>query len=259
MQDPSHKILTVLLMASLLAVAAHMTGASYTVKNMNVTMTLNTNTSAQVTELLQIAISNESVNQYSTNRAAFNLTLSKWQQLIGPLLVEHIINPNSSVYNFKFLPGPVISQNGQHSANIIFTYNVSNVTFVTQVAPRAYQYRFNPRVFNFNHGISGVVLGPNTTLSIIIPQGGVITSVYPIPDLPQSAFTYQYKNVTKISWLSGEPLSTFNLVFTIRQSLSDEVETFFAILYKKLGFLTYVIIAAAVLLAILYIYRKAVR
>jgi hypothetical protein len=249
-------ILAFLITVSLIFISP-LAGASYTVKNLNVTITLNTNTSAQVTEVLSMSISNESVSQYSTNRAALNLTLSGWQQLIGPLLVEHVINPNSSIYDFKFLPGPVITQNGQHNANIILAYDVKNVTFVSQIAPREFQYRFNPRVFNFEHGVSGEVLNPNATLNIVMPQGGTIVSVYPIPDLPVFAFAHQYANVTQLSWLYGEPLSKFTLVFDIQQSIPAEVEGFFTAVYQKLGIFTYVLIAVAIIALILYIYRKA--
>jgi hypothetical protein len=178
--------------------------------------------------------------------------------LIGPLLVEHVINPNSSIYDFKFLPGPVINQNGQHNANIILAYGVKNVTFVNQIAPREFQYRFNPKVFNFAHGVSGEVLTPNSTLNIVMPQGGAIVSVYPIPDLPVFAFAQQYKNITALSWLYGEPLSKFTLVFDIKQSIPSEVEGFFSMLYRELGIFTYIIIAAAIILSILYIYRRAI-
>jgi len=259
LRDIRYKIPTLLLIVAVLAVMSHTVMASYTVQNANATVTLSTNTSAKVVELLHVQISNVSVNQYSTNREALNLTLSEWQQLIGPILVEHIISSSSSVYNFKFFPGPVYNQNGQHYANITFTYAVHNVTSVTEIAPREYQYIFNPKVFNFNHGVSGEVLGQNTTLTIILPPGGAITSVYPIPDYPSSAFVYEYRNVTQISWAYAEPLSTFSLVFNIRQSLSQEVESFFSSIYNKLGLYVYLIIAAAVLLSLLYIYRKAVR
>ena len=251
-------IIIAIFIVSSLIFASQITNASYTVKNLNVTMTLNKNTSASVTEVLSMSISNESVSQYSTNRAALNLTLSEWQQLIGPLLVEHIISPNSSIYDFEFLPGPVVNQNGQHNANIILAYDVKNVTFVSQIAPRQFQYRFNPKVFNFEHGVSGEVLNPNASLNIILPQGSSIVSVYPIPDLPVFAFTHQYANVTEISWLYGEPLSKFTLVFDIQQSIPAEVEGFFSAVYKKLGIATYILIALGIILLILYIYRKAV-
>jgi hypothetical protein len=254
-----YRLIMALIATTIFASIAPFSNASYTVRNINVTIMLNTNTSAQVTEVLQLTISNASVSQYSTNRAALNLTLSEWQQLIGPELVEHVISPNSSIYDFKFLPGPVQTVNGNHEANIILAYSVKNVTFVNLIAPRQFQYRFNPKVFNFEHGISGEVLDTNTTLTMIIPQGGTIISTYPIPDLPPYAFTSQYANVTRVSWLYGEPLSTFTLVFKINQSLSSEVEGFFSGLYRKLGFYTFVIISAAIILSILYIYRKAIK
>ena len=99
---------------------------------------------------------------------------------------------------------------------------------MNETAPRVFLYRFNPRVFNFEHGVSGEVLNQNTTLTIIMPQGGMIKSAYPIPDLPVYAFTNQYKNITKVSWLYGEPLSKFTLVFIIKQSIQAEVAEFFS-------------------------------
>ena len=73
-------------------------------------------------------MSNGSVSQYLTNRVALNLTLSDWQAIIGPLLVQHIINPSTSVHNFKLLPGSVIACNGISTAYILMSYTVSNVT-----------------------------------------------------------------------------------------------------------------------------------
>jgi hypothetical protein len=73
------------------------------------------------------------------------------------------------------------------------------------------------------------------------------------------AFVNQYKNVTTVSWLNGEPLTKFTLVFIIKQSIESEVSIFFATLYKDLGIFTYIIIALAVLLSIFYIYIRASR
>lgn len=254
-----YALLAALSLLVLIAASAPLARASYTVKNLNVTLILNQNTSAQVTEVLQIEISNESVSQYTTNRAALNLTLSNWQSLIGPELIQHIINPNSSVYNFKFFPGPVSKRYGQSYANMTLIYYVKNVTFVNETAPRMFQYRFNPKVFNFQHGVSGEVLSSNTTLTMIIPQAGVITTVYPIPDLPPDVFATNYKNVTRISWVFGEPLSKFTLIYVVKQSIPAEVEGFFSAIYKALGIFTYVIIIVVVLLLILYVYNRASR
>ncbi len=65
----------------MLSFLAFTASASYTVQNLNVTMALKTNTSAQVSEVLKVLVSNASVSQYSTNRLALNLTLSNWQTL----------------------------------------------------------------------------------------------------------------------------------------------------------------------------------
>ncbi len=245
------------LLAGLLAVAAlPVSGASYTVTHLNVTLVLDINTSAQVTELLTVEMSNSSVSQYLTNRVALNLTLSDWQELVGPLLVQHIINPSTSVHNFKLLPGSVMSSNGINTAYILVGYTVSNVTSVNQTAPRTFVYDFNPDVFNFEHGASGQVLIPNTTLTIVMPKGAVIKSAYPLPDYPPSAFTSGYKNTTTIAWLYSEPLSKFNLTFVIMESIQTEVTSFFVGIYNALGAFTYVIIAIVVLLVLLYTYLR---
>lgn len=234
--------------------------ASYTVRNLNVTITLEPNTSAQVTEVLSVLISNASASQYSTDRLALNLTLSDWQQEIGPMLEQHILNPNSSAYNFKFLPGPITHNvQGQSIALMILSYDVKNVTFVNQTAPRQFTYRFNPKVFNFEHGVSGEILSSNTTLTMVIPPGAVISSAYPLPDLPVYAFTNNYANVTSVSWLYGEPLSKFSFIFVVHQGIQAEVEDFFNGIYTTLGLFTYLIIAAAVLLFIMYVYIRATK
>lgn len=235
------------------------TNASYIVTHMNVTVNLNENMSAQVAEILTVGISNNSVSQYSTNRVALNLTLSDWQSLIGPSLVEHIINPGGGIYNFNFLPGPVIKSGNQSTAYILLSYTVNNVTTVNQTAPRTFVYAFVPKVFNFEHGASGEVLSSNTTLTINLPRGAVIKSIYPLPDYPPSAFTTNYANTTSVSWLFGEPLSKFTLTFVITEGIQAEVTNFFAGVYKALGAFTFVVIAAVILIFILYTYLRTGR
>lgn len=233
--------------------------ASYTVTHLNVTINLNKNTSAQVAEVLTVRMSNSSVAQYSINRVALNPTLSDWQSIIGPSLVEHVINSGGSIYNFKFLPGPAIANGNQSIAYILLSYTVDNVTTVNQTAPRTFVYSFAPKVFNFEHAASGEVLNPDTTLTINLPGSAVLKSVYPLPDYPPSGFTTNYAGIASFSWMYGEPLSTFTLTFTITEGVQAEVANFFVEVYKTLGVLTYVIIAAVILGFILYTYLKAGR
>ncbi len=232
--------------------------AGFTIIGLNTTVTLNPNTSASVTDILRVSVSNDSISQYSQDRLALNLTLSQWQNLVGPALVEHIINPTGSVYHFNFLPGPLLDVgSGGKIAYLYLTYYVSNVTHVNQTAPRVFNYSFDGTVFNFEHAASGEVLGQNTTLTIILPSNSRIVSVYPPPDSPASGFLSGYRNVTQLSWYSNEPLSKFTLVYDVQQSLQGEVVSFFGQVYSALGGFVYLIIAAAIAIFIFYTYKRA--
>lgn len=234
-----------------------LSSASYNITHIKVSVFLLPNTSAHINETVQVAISNQSVNQYQTSRLALNLTLSQWQTLVGPQLTEHIINPRGSIYNFVLLPGPVVQSGLTYRSDIILSYDVNNVTTVNQTSPRVFIYTFKSNVFNFQHGASGQVLGTNVTLNISIPNGALIKSVYPIPDAPPYGITNNFANVTSISWFSGEPLSKFTLIFQVNQSLRQEVGAFFSKVYQILGIYAYLIIAAVILLFVLYVYYRA--
>ncbi len=246
-------------LASLVVIALVVAEAwpSYNVTQLNVTVYLNSSTTAHVTELLTVMVSNESYVQYNTSRLARNLTLSEWQVLIGPLLTQHLLNPRTGISSFSFIPSPITPHYGYGIADMLLTYNVQNVTFINQTGPRTFLYRFNPAVFNFNPSASGQILMPNTNLTIVLPRGAVIDKVSPIPDSPASAFSHGYVNVTSFSWFRQEPLSKFALSFTIIESPQQEVADFFGSIYAALGPLTYVIIAVVVILFILYTYFRS--
>ena len=245
-------ILAILIAAALV----HVSHASYTIAGIRVNVTLNSNTTASVNESFEVIVSPQSVNQYLTSREALNLTLSRWQQIIGPQLERNIINPTASSYNFRLLPGPIVQQYGQNISYVVLQYIVKNVTVLNQTAPRIFEYKFDPSVFNFANGVNGQFLPANTTLTITIPQGAQIRSIYPLPDLPPYAFANGYRNVTTVSWNSGEPLSKFTLEFVIKQSIGDEVTSFFSAAYNAAGAYTYLIIAVVILAIIIYVYMK---
>jgi hypothetical protein len=230
--------------------------ASYTILSINTTVTLNQNTSAYVNEVLKVAVSNISASQYLTNRLALNLSLSNWQVLIGPELTEHILNPKGMIYGLKFLPGPLVPTNNGKVAYLQMSYYVSNVTTMNVIGPRAYQYSFNRNVFNFEAAKSGIVLGPNTTLNIVLPKNSQIISVYPLPDYPALSFAQNYRNVTELSWYQNEPLSAFTLVYVVHESLQDEVLNFFLKIYNLLGIYTYIIIILLIVAFLIYMYFK---
>ncbi|MCL5429897.1 MAG: hypothetical protein M1504_00280 [Candidatus Marsarchaeota archaeon] len=248
--------LAILLLIALLP-NAH---ANYSLMGINTTMVLNTNTSAQVTDILELSVSNASVSQYSADRLSFNLTINQWQSIIGKDLIEHIVNPKGTIYNIRFLPGPLTDSLNGKVAYLVLMYSVSNVLTVNQTGPRTFLYTFNKNVFNFVNAQSGEVLGDNTTLTIVLPQGASVNSTYPPPDLPLNfGSTYTSSsaiNTTKLVWNTDEPLSKFALTFTVDESRESEVLTFFDGMYGYFGNYIYVIIGAAIVLFILYEYLR---
>lgn len=231
--------------------------ATITVASLNTRVLLNTNTSAQVTEVIQLSISNQSVSQYTADRLALNFTLANWQNLIGPSIVEHIINPKGAIVDLKFLPGPVNnSQNGK-IADLLLSYLVTNVTAFNQTAPRTLLYQFNNNVFNFQHAESGQVLGENTTLTIVLPLDSKLVSVYPLPDYPILDFSQGFSNATQLSWSADEPLSKFSLDYTVQQSLGQEVIGFFDGLYRHYGVAIIIFVILVIALFIAYAYFRA--
>lgn len=251
-------VLAVVLVAFVM-LALHSASASYTILNMNTTVTFNNNTTAHVNEVINVYVSNSSYQQYENDRLALNLSLSEWQSIIGGTLVQHIINPVSGVYGFEFLPGPLVQNGNGYIGQLLMSYNVKNATFVNNTAPRVFIYTFNDNVFNFEHAASGVVLPNDSTLTMILPYGAQISYVYPVPDYPISDFGGSYSNVTKVSWNRGEPLSSFKFKFKMTESLQEEVGGFFGSITEGLGIFTYVIIGIIIIFFVLYTYFKASR
>ncbi|MEM3841314.1 MAG: hypothetical protein QXN59_01295 [Candidatus Micrarchaeaceae archaeon] len=244
-----------LALAALFGVAgiAH---ASYTVQNVNTTVTLYPNNSAHVVQVVQFIVSNQSANQYTTARVALNLTVSAWESLIGSDQVDYdLINPHSGVRGLALLPGPLTVNGNHYVADIILNYYVDNVTSYREIAPRTFYYSFNPDVLNFQSSQSGVNLPSDARFNIVLPQGSKIISVYPVPDYPP-VINYTSRNISMISWYSGEPLSKFQLNFEMTESRTAEVIGFLKKVYAELGLLTYVILGGLILGFIVYTYYK---
>jgi hypothetical protein len=246
------------MLALLALLLLHTAAASYRVTDINTTVVLNSNnTTAQVNEVINVYVSNNSYSQYNKNRVALNLTLSDWQSIIGPDLVQYIDNPEYGLYGFKFFPGPLIKQPENYTAGLLMSYYVKNVTSVKNIAPRVFLYTFNPSVLNFEHAASGEVLPNDTTFTVVLPKNARIDSVYPTPDYPPSLVLNGYANVTKVSWNDGEPLANFKLTYQTEQSLQNEVGSFFSDIYHELGVFTYVLAILMIVAFLVYVYMRA--
>ncbi len=233
--------------------------AYYNVTFLNTTVILNgSNTDAKVIETISLFVSNSSLQQYSTSRAAYNLTLSDWQNIIkSQLPTEHILSPQGSVSDFTLLPSAVVVQSASGgTAYIIYSYVVSNVTSVNETAPRKFRYVFNDSVFNFEHTASGQQLFQGSRLNIVLPPGAVVDTVYPLPDYPSPNLLGSYSNQSLLSWYAQEPLSKFSFSYTITQSLQSEVLDYFKGVYDSYRPFIYLIIVILIGIIVAYIYLK---
>jgi len=221
------------------------------------TVYLSNSTTAHVVEQINLYVSNSSVAQYQQYRTAISQTLSGWQSALGTsLLVQHILNPKSSISNFTLLPGPISQSGNGGIAQLTMDYYANNVTSVVSVSPRRFLYTFNASAFNFQHTASGQALFPNSKLQITIPSGAqaLQSSIYPLPDYP----TGNYANVTQFSWYQSEPLNKFSFSYVITKSLQQEVVQFFTGVYNSNRIIIYLVVIAVLAAALLYTYFKII-
>ncbi len=234
-----------------------LSSAYMNVTYLNTTIILNNDTSAHVIEIVSLSISNSSIQQYNHDRDAINLTISDWQKALDTnILVEHILNPVSSVSKFTFLPGPIMYNGNGDIANLEMNYYVSNITTANQIAPRKIEYQFDNKVFNFIHAASGQALPENARLNIILPQGAEIVSLYPLPDYPQLSFIGNYSGTHYLSWYSGEPLAKFSLSYILTQSMQEEVAGFFNNIIFNYTAYIYLALIIIVIIGIAYLLVK---
>jgi hypothetical protein len=225
------------------------------------TVTLGNSTTVHVAETISVYVSNSSVAQYNQDRQAVNLTLSGWEQALGStLLMQHILNPKASISNFTFLPGPLqVLGNSGGTAILTMSYYANNVTNVTNIAPRKFEYAFNSTALNFEHTASGQALYPNSKFTIVVPDDAAVTSVYPAPDTPQPSAAGNYGNATTFSWSSGEPLQKFTFVYVITETPQQEVMQDFEYVYGNYAAQLWSLAAIAVIAIVVYVYAKVFR
>jgi hypothetical protein len=167
---------------------------------------------------------------------------------------------DKSYYNFYFFPEALISYGNFGIARIRISYTIDNATMITQVGPRLFKYVVNPKIFKFEIGKSGPVLSDNTSLNIFLPQNAIVEEVIPLPDnqIPLNKnFTATY-----FVWNSGEPLSSFTLIFYIKQGMISEISDFVKSVHETLLKNLSLIVKSflvLIILAIIYFYFKKIK
>jgi hypothetical protein len=252
------RIISALFSAIMLCFLCGNAFAYINVTYLNTTVVLNTSSTARVIETLTINMSNSSVGQYLSDREAINLTLNQWASVLHTnLLIQHVFNPASSITNFTLLPGPLLYSNSKEAqASLTISYISHNISTITNVGPRKFDYTFDSSALNFQHSAGGESLPLNARFNIIIPAGTSLVSVYPAPDFPPPNFLGTYTNVTQYSWYEGEPLSKFSFSYLVAQSPQAEVVSYFDSVYSDYTQQIYLLIIIFASVAVVYLYVK---
>ena len=225
---------------------------------LNTTVVLNTSTSARVIETLTINMSNSSVGEYLQDRQAINLTINDWATVLHTnLLIQHVFNPSSSIARFTLLPGPLLYSNGRNAeASLTISYIAYNITSVTNVGPRKFDYTFDSSALNFEHSAGGAIPSSKRKVQHNNTTGHRAYLNISSPDFPPPNFLGTYNNVTTFSWYEAEPLSKFSFSYLVTQSLQDEVVTYFNSIYSGYTQQIYLFIIILASVIAVYIYVK---
>ncbi|MCX6775615.1 MAG: hypothetical protein NT130_02085 [Candidatus Micrarchaeota archaeon] len=229
--------------------------------SLSVTVKINTNGSAHVTERVRLTIDPSSVDIYNRSMYSRNLTIMDWQQITNSkLLRQHIFSP-VSVSNMKVVPENLnnYSFSTASAAVIKLDYELEKFVPINQTGPRTVLYAFNKSSFSFEHSPSGQILPQDTELTIIIPPDSIVTSISPDPDEPSITRDYlgQVMRVSNFTWRGTIPLMDFELTFTREEPIGVEVSRFFEdIEMNALSFILStpgIILTLLVLIAVVYI------
>lgn len=250
--------LCILFVLVLLALAVR---ADFHDLSLSVTVKINTNGSAHVTERVRLAIDPSSVDIYNQSMYSRNLTIMDWQQITSSkLLRQHIFSP-VSVSNIKVVPENLNSYSfsATSAAVIRLDYELEKFVPINQTGPRTLLYTFNRSSFSFEHSPSGQILPQDTELTIIIPPDSIVTSISPDPDEPSITRDYlgQVMRVSNFTWRGTIPLMDFELTFTREEPIGVEVSRFFEdIEMNALSFILStpgIILTLLVLIAVAYL------
>jgi hypothetical protein len=206
-------------------------GASFYDLSLSVTVKVNTNGSAHVTENVLLSLDPTSEGLYNQSIYSSELTIMDWQQITqSQYLRQHIIS-SSAARNLRITPKdtqPYI-YGSRSGADIELDYDIDNIVMINQTGPRTLQYTFNSSLLSFQPSPSGQVLPRNNNLTIILPPDSLVTAISPDPTQPtiQRDYAGRVSGVSSFTWRGTVPLMEFQLVFTREQSMDVEVMNFF--------------------------------
>jgi hypothetical protein len=215
--------------------------ASFTINSIDIRVYVQEDGSASVTEEFSIYIQGkESIDLYEDSLTTLDRNnIQSWiYKLQLPDLVYHIGGQYVDVDNFVILPEPVqkIYEDGYTRISITYdileskninadgSLNNRGLFILENIKPRTTRYILNKNAFlNLNQN-GDLILPQNTKLNFLIPEGAIVTNLYPLTDTLRESHPPFYTSA--ISWTKPIlPKLTFE--FEIERTLESEIIDFF--------------------------------
>jgi len=214
--------------------------ASFTVTALDVTVDVNEDGSADITEDLYLLITTDYHISVYTNGLTQN-DLASWSSLTGLSDVRyHVDNRVVDVQNVVVRPQPVSRCNPLADlchGELKISYRVdsyrskngeainnSGLFLADEYKPRTTQYTLNSGALSFEESDLGdVILGENERLTFMLPEMVTLIEVAP---LPEGITKDEIRDLKELSW-ENTVLARFNIVFEDEESLDAEVLQFF--------------------------------
>lgn len=196
-----------------------------------VTLKVNLNGSAHVTEKVSLYLDQSSEDLYNRSIFSRELTIMDWQQIThSEYLRQHIVS-SVAARNMRIAPEDVVryAYGDLSSANIKLEYDIDKVVTINQTGPRTLLYTLNSSSLSFQPSPSGPVLPRNNNLTILIPPDSVVASISPDPTEPaiQRDYSGYVRGLSNFTWRGTVPLMEFQLTFNREEPMDVEVMDFF--------------------------------
>ncbi len=223
--------------------------AGFEARALDITISLNPDGSAHVSEVVQIYISGQQYIDLYESSVVFN-DLSSWRTRTGiEDLQNHITRAVVSFGTFRIRPQPLERCNLVAQtcfASIVWEYDISpispNQTGVLKLEsykPRTTLYSLNTEALNFPLSKTGdIILAKGTSLRMEIPSDASKISFSKIPANiagEESSFRFDaktnkryYFGASRVFVWSGETLPQFEMTYEREEPLEKEIIDFFS-------------------------------
>ncbi len=214
-----------------LALLIPLLGATFSDVSLVVTMKINLNGSAHVSEKVTLSLDQTAEDVYNRSIFSRELTIMDWQQITNSqYLRQHIIS-SVSARNLRIVPEDVrpYTYGSFSMADIKLDYDIDGAVTINQTGPRTLLYTLNSSALSFQPSPSGQVLPKNNELTIIIPPDSIVTSISPDPTEPiiKKDYLDQVRGVSNFTWSGTVPITEFQFAFTREEPMDVEVRNFF--------------------------------